>query len=229
MLGGLEIGVRCSAWSREVLEGWLCQGILGQRSLVENVSNFSVASVLPLLLTPMSSSNNHSSSLSHLCPAPSSIPHNAWSPMVFPKIPCECTIWSAGPLVGMISHNNTLSYAGPRQGPYVGECYPREGTILDMATVEGMDNAPLLDNLYLPDMIFVNAIAGYCRVSAPLSAEFPALQAHITHGLLDISTDNLPMITPPEQHQYRYAAAGDAMLLEYCNTLNQEVSRAVRF
>jgi len=73
-----------------------------------------------------------------------------------------------------------------------------------MATVEGMDNAPPLDNLYLPDMIFVNAITGYRRVSAPLSAEFPALRAHITRGLLDISTDDLPMIAPPEQRQYRY-------------------------
>jgi len=75
----------------------------------------------------------------------------------------------------------------------------------------------------------VNAITGYRRVSAPLSAEFPALWAHITRGLLDISTEDLPMIAPPEQCQYRYAAAGDAMLLEYCNTLNQEVSWAVRF
>ena len=164
----------------------------------------------------MSSSNNRSSSLSHLRPAPSSIPHNAWSPLVFPKIPCERTIWSAGPLVGTISRNNALSYAGPRQGPYVGERYPREGTILDMATVEGMDNAPTLDNLYFPDMIFVNAIAGHRRVSAPLSTEFPALRAHITRGLLDISTEDLPMIAPPEQRQYRYAAAGDAMLLDSC-------------
>jgi len=157
MLGGSEIGVWCSAWSREVLEGWLCQGILGQQSLVEDFSNFSVTSVFPLLLIPMSLSNNRSSSLSHLHPAPSSIPYNAQSPLVFPKIPCECTIWSAGPLVGTISRNNALSYAGPRQGPYVGERYPCEGTILDMVTVEGMDNAPTLDNLYFPDMIFINA------------------------------------------------------------------------
>jgi len=177
----------------------------------------------------MSSSNNRSSSLSHLRPAPSSIPHNAWSPLVFPKIPCEHTIWSVGPLVRMISCNNALSYAGPRQGPYVGEHYPREGTILDMVTIEGIDNVPTLDNLYLPDMIFVNTITSYRRVSALLSAEFPALRAHITRGLLKISTKDLPMITPPEQRQYWYVAAGDAMLLEYCNTLNQEVSWAVRF
>jgi hypothetical protein len=60
----------------------------------------------------------------------------------------------------------------------------------------------------------------------PTSSEFPALREHIQRGLLDISVEDLPMIAPNEQRMYRYAAGGDAMLLEYCNNLNEEVGIA---
>jgi len=169
----------------------------------------------------MSTAHHHSRHLT--LPAPPNTASESRFPVTMQKVPCEPTIWNAGPLVGTISRHNRMSYAGPRHSPYVGVPYFREDQLLDWAKVEGMGNAPSLDQLFLPDLVFVNAIAGMCRVQAPTSSEFPALQEHIKRGLLDIPTTDLPMIAPDGQRYFRYAAGGDAMLLEYCNSLNEEV------
>ena len=94
-------------------------------------------------------------------------------------------------------------------------------------------------NLFHPDLVFANTVDGTTVLKKNVAPDFKRLQAHICRRLGDIPgnrwkwgfiqlllmvflVDEIPMITKGEFMLYKYAAGGDAMLLEYCDMLNIE-------
>lgn len=73
------------------------------------------------------------------------------------------------------------------------------------------------------DMVFSNAIFGSKVLKEGDPTEYSHLKSHIEPGLFDIPVDELPMVSRGEKCLYQYVAAGDALLLKYCNHLNEEV------
>ena len=143
-------------------------------------------------------------------------------PVAQEKVKCEPSIWISKSLNECITRNNSMSYSRPREAALVGLPYPREAEILEMANTPGL-MAPTMHGLYTPDVIWGQAIAGVRRTEDPTSDQFPALRQYIRRGLFDMETRDFPLHTISEQRIYRYAAGGDAMLLEYCNMLNNKV------
>jgi len=136
---------------------------------------------------------------------------------------CEPSVWHGAPFEGIITRMNPTSYRSPRVSLYVGDRYPREAEILAKAGITGMAGTPTMEELFFPDLVFANAISGVARTNTPAANTFPALRAHIRRGLFDIKKEELPMASTDVLRAIRYTAAGDAMLLEYCNGLDREV------
>ena len=128
-----------------------------------------------------------------------------------------------------------MSYVAPRFCADRVTPYPREGAILAQAT--NCSNPQ--HNLFHPDLVFANAVYGMTILKKNVVPDFKRLQAHIHCRLSDIPgnrwkwgfiplllmvslVDEIPMITKGESVLYKYAAGGDAMLLEYCDMLNIE-------
>jgi hypothetical protein len=107
----------------------------------------------------------------------------------------------------------------------IGTPYPRENEILHRAHHDRADQA----DLYTPDLIFTNAIRAAAILKNGDREEFKRLKEHIRRGVYDVSTDDMPMLQPGEKRLYKYVAGGDAMLLDYCNLLNEEVSMTLHF
>ena len=81
----------------------------------------------------------------------------------------------------------------------------------------------------LNNLIFTNAIRAAAILKNGDREEFKRLKEHIRRGVYDVSTDDMPMLQPGEKRLYKYVAGGDAMLLDYCNLLNEEVSMTLHF
>ena len=140
-------------------------------------------------------------------------------------VPCEQTIYCEGGMLNdihKISCQNPCSYAAPHDTIYLHQQYPQEGEILRQAS----DRLHRQDNLFMPDMVFSNAIFRSKVLKEGDQTEYSHLKAHIERGLFDIPVNELPMVTRGEKNLYRYVLAGDAMLLEYCNHLNIGVGMA---
>ena len=137
-------------------------------------------------------------------------------------VPCEQAIYHKGGMLNDIhktSHQNPCSYAVPCDVIYLYQSYPREAEVLHQVS----DRLHRQDNLFMPDMVFSNAIFRSKVLKEGDQTKYSRLKAHIERGLFDIPVDELPMVTRGEKNLYHYMSAGDAMLLEYCNHLNVEV------
>jgi hypothetical protein len=139
-----------------------------------------------------------------------------------PAVACEPTVVAGeGSYSALykISRNNPMSYSHQR---YTGDRsipYPREAALLTLAK----DRSLTQENLWFPDLVFANAYYGSRILEDKISPDFTRLKHHIRRGVCDIPKEELPMLSTSEARLYKYAAGGDALLLEYCDRLNHEV------
>jgi hypothetical protein len=112
-----------------------------------------------------------------------------------------------------------MAYSGAHNARVSNDPYPTESAILSQSSRQEHHQS----NLFFPDMVFSNAILGSSITKDNEHKGFERVRSHIDRGLFYIPAEELPMISKGEQVLLRYAAGGDAMLLDYCHKLNTEI------